>query len=536
VDAFVSARTVLALSLIAAGLLLLYAGRHLSFFYDEWTFIFQRRGDGVHSLLAPHNGHLVLFSVLVYKLLFALVGLRHYIAYRAVDVALHLLCCALLYSVIRRRLGPWGALVPTGLLLFLGAASQVLLWPFQISYLASVAGGLAALLLLERRDRPRDWLAAAALTWSVISSGIGLAFIAACAIMLVAGRDPARRLWVVAVPLIVFGVWYLGWGASEPITTDSILGAPQYVATAAAGASAGLAALDQAWGRPLLVALAGLVALAWQRRAVNGPTPMFLAAVGGALTFWTLAAITRADSPDPTASRYLYIGVVFILLVLAEARVGIGIARGWQLLAGILVIGAIASNLQALRNGERGLRASTSATRASLGAMEVAAPVVGAAFEPDRLDAPQVTAGQYLAAVRQLGSPALTVGELQRAPEAIRERADAVLVAAEQLALTTPVRLAAIHAACAQPLARVSPPAADSTVRPGTRLFLLPTTRRTPVRLQLRRFADQYGQTSFAQTDLAGNASLRFPQDRAPSLPWHVRVSAAMPVRLCLGG
>src|SRR5205085_4124271 len=127
-----------------AGVLLLYAGRHLTFFYDEWDFVFQRRGGGLNTFLDPHNGHLVVFPVIVSKLLFAISGLRHYVLFQLVAVVLHLLSCGLLYVLLRRRLGAWFALVPVSLLLFMGTAWQVLLWPFQISFLTSVAGGLGA--------------------------------------------------------------------------------------------------------------------------------------------------------------------------------------------------------------------------------------------------------------------------------------------------------------------------------------------------------------------------------------------------------
>src|SRR5947209_7490024 len=113
------ATAALASLMLASALLLLYAGRHLTFFYDEWSFILTRRGGGLHTYLDPHNGHPVLFPVIVYKLLFELVGLRHYAPYRVVGVALHLLCAALLYVLARRRIGPWAALVPSAMLLLL---------------------------------------------------------------------------------------------------------------------------------------------------------------------------------------------------------------------------------------------------------------------------------------------------------------------------------------------------------------------------------------------------------------------------------
>jgi len=231
---------VLAALLLLAGALILYAGRHLTFFYDEWNFILDRRGGSVDTYLGAHNGHPVLFAVIVYKLLFATVGLSHYTPYRVVTVALHLLCAALLYALVRRRLGPWLALAPTTLLLFMGTAYEDLLWPFQIGLLASVAGGLGALLCLERRDRRGDVAAAALLLWSLTGSAVGVPFLVACAVTLIAQRGAWSRLWVVAAPAAIFALWYLGWGVSEQITSDGVLGAPRYVADAAAGALAGI--------------------------------------------------------------------------------------------------------------------------------------------------------------------------------------------------------------------------------------------------------------------------------------------------------
>ncbi len=165
---------VLLLLLLAAAAVLLYAGRHLTFFFDEWSWILGRRGGGSGTFLDPYNGHFSLFPIAVYKLLFATVALRHYTPYRVVGVALHLLCCVLLYILVRRRVGPWLALVPTALLLFMGTASQDLLWPFQIGFFSSVAGGLGALALIE--DGRSDVLACLLLVWSIVSSAIGIPF------------------------------------------------------------------------------------------------------------------------------------------------------------------------------------------------------------------------------------------------------------------------------------------------------------------------------------------------------------------------
>jgi hypothetical protein len=128
--------------LLAVGfVVLMLAGRHLTFFFDEWNFILDRRGGSLGSFLDPHNGHIVLFEVSIYKALLATVGLRHYWPYQAINTLLHLACVALLFILARRRVSGWTALGLAALLLFMGSAYQDLLWPFQIGWFGSVAGG-----------------------------------------------------------------------------------------------------------------------------------------------------------------------------------------------------------------------------------------------------------------------------------------------------------------------------------------------------------------------------------------------------------
>jgi hypothetical protein len=518
--------------LLAAGLLLLYAGRHLTFFYDEWAFVFTRRGGSINSYLDPHNGHLVLFPVIVYKVLFSIFGLRHYTPYRIVGIGLHLLCGALLYVLVARRLGPWLGLVPAALLLFMGTAWQDLLWPFQMGYLASVAGGLGAFVALERQDTWGDAVASALLIVAIGSSGVGIPFLVACAVAVIAQRGSWRRLWVIALPALIYAIWYVGWGSGESVTSDAVLAAPQYVASAAAGTVDGIAGLDPSWGPPLAVALVAAMVVSWQRRRGRVVTPVLLASVAGALTFWTLAALTRADSADPTASRYLYVGAVFVILAAAESGLGVALRPEWLAPVGILVVAAVIGNLQMLRMGERSLRASDDAVRAALTSVEVAAPVVSPAFLPDSVNGPQITAGSYLAAVHDLGSPALSLTELQRAPESVRVKADSVLEHAEALAVATATK----PEAALRPCQRFEPTATvayvDVDVVPGGQV-LVRATPFSPVLVYLRRFASQFAGAPFASIPTATNSLIRFPVDRAGRLPWRVRLTASRPFGLC---
>src|SRR5687767_571505 len=63
----------------AAAALLLHLGRGLTFFYDEWDWVFSRRTGAATAFLENHNGHLHAVPIVVYRLLFATVGLETYL-------------------------------------------------------------------------------------------------------------------------------------------------------------------------------------------------------------------------------------------------------------------------------------------------------------------------------------------------------------------------------------------------------------------------------------------------------------------------
>ena len=87
--------------MVGAAALILVKGRGLIFFYDEWAWVMRRRGWSVGTFLEPHNEHLSLVPVTIFKVLFVTVGLSHYWVYRLVGVAFHIAlvaCCSRSYA------------------------------------------------------------------------------------------------------------------------------------------------------------------------------------------------------------------------------------------------------------------------------------------------------------------------------------------------------------------------------------------------------------------------------------------------------
>ena len=77
-------------------------GFGLTFFYDEWAFIFDRRDWSPGSFLEPHGEHIAIVPAAVYKVLFLAVGLEEYRAYRSVVLLIHLACVVLVYLLARQ--------------------------------------------------------------------------------------------------------------------------------------------------------------------------------------------------------------------------------------------------------------------------------------------------------------------------------------------------------------------------------------------------------------------------------------------------
>ena len=422
-------RLVLSVLLVASGLMLLWMGRGLSFFFDDWDFVTHDYGGGLHSLLAAHVGNISIFPVAVYKILFHVVGLDHYVAFRLVVIALHLLCGALVYVLAARRIRPAAALLAAALILFLGAAWEDLLWGFQVGYLLSAAGGLAAWVLLDDRRRRGSLLAAMlCLVVAVGSSSLGIAIMVGIAIEL-AWRRRWRDGWVVVVPALLYALWYLGYGESQ-VTSASLIHAPGFAEDLAAAAFGGLAGRGLDWGRPL--ALLGLLVLLRRLSRPLSVSPRLAGLLATAFALWTVTAVARSTISQPEASRYVYLGAIVVVLTGVELLRDVEITWLATALASAVVAGCAVTGLTALHEGSANLRSMSRTVTAELGALELARAYAPAGYQPDAHLAPQIMAGPYLHTVRAIGSsPADTPAEIAGADPGSRAAADGVLMALE---------------------------------------------------------------------------------------------------------
>jgi hypothetical protein len=324
----------------------LYVGRHRWFFFDEWDFLVRRDGADLGDLLRPHNAHWSTVPILVYRLLWRVIGLRSYVPYQGLLVLLHVSVAALLRTVMRRAgVNPWIATAAASLFLLFGVGFQNILWAFQIGFVGALACGLVHLLLADHDgsvDR-RDWIGLLAGAIGLMSSGVGVTMI-----VVVGLATLLRRGWRVALlhtgPL--GGLYLLWWLTVARDAPGSRFGAGideigRFIWT---GMTVAFDRMGQVRGLGAVLGIVLVVGatLVWRERRdarlwerIAAPASLF----AGALVFLSFSAVGRAGTYGADfvrASRYLH--VVAALSLPAVAVAADAIVRRWRTLTPMMVV------------------------------------------------------------------------------------------------------------------------------------------------------------------------------------------------------
>ena len=446
----------LGVALLGAALALTLAQWGVTYFQDTFAFLLDRQDFSAHAFLMPHNEHIVVLPVAITKILLAVFGMSSNTP-EQVAMALTLFAAAiLLFVYVRRRTDAWLALIAATLMLFLGSAWPVLLWPFENEFTLPIVFGIATLLLLDREDSRGDAWACVTLTLAVISGSLGMPFVVAAFVDLLLKRKSRGwgRAYVFAIPLLTYLAWYVGWGheAETHLTFRNILVSPVYVLEGFASALDSLAGLSTIpvnspgvndWGRPLLVGAVALVAFGQWRKP--GFSRTFWPVAAAAVTYWMLAALNFVPGREASASRYVYAGAIFVLLMAAELLHGWKFSRRALLVTGAVAICAIGPNLAQLKDGGDWEQEQSIFTRSDLAALEIARPTVSPEFRFGSVEMTGtaslslIEAKKWFEAVDSWGSPAYSPAELGRAPAIGRRYADVILSQALPLSLEAEV-------------------------------------------------------------------------------------------------
>jgi len=526
----------------------LVATAGMTFYQDTWAFLIDRQELSAHSLFYPHNEHLVVFPVLIEMALIRVFGMSSATP-EYVLLAIFLVATALLlYIYMQRRVGPWLALFGAVIVLTLGPAWEVLLWPFEITFIGPILFGLAMLLALERGDRPGDVAACIFLTLAIGFSGLGICFIPAAAVAVFQGQRETwyRRAYIFVIPLLLYAAWWVGWGhdAESHVTLRNILASPRFVFDSLAwslqsmfGLAPGVGgAPDVSWGRALLIGVLLLIGY-WlvKRRPRPALDPGLWPILAAAFANWFLTAFNDFPGRDPSSSRYQYAGVIFVLMIASNLMAGTRPGRRTLMVLAAVMLLAVGPNLVILEDGHDQLKPQSVLTRADTSALEIASRTVDPDFQLTEAVAGtpsliNLYAGKYLEVADRYGSPAYNPEELASAPEEGRRQADIVLSRA--LGLYTEVRRGATLPSAKDCVSvsggGVAVP--DVALAPGvTKIEVAPGP---DAALSLRRFA--VGEFPVKTEGAPGGSVmfLRIPTDGS-SRPWRLHVEAEQSARVC---
>jgi hypothetical protein len=431
---------------------LLYLTSYMNFFYDEWDFVTTYRPQQTVSILIPHNEHWSTIPILLWKLLFAVFGLRTHVPYEAAALLGHVACVVLLFALIRRRSGDLPAFAAALILLVLGSGAKDIIWAFQVTWTLSIAFGLLAMLLIESSPAAlRPWRVVAvsgALLCSLMSSGIGLGFLAAMTVELLADRRRRPYLLAVIVPIAAYLAWFLVYGSALSGTTcpscSTVLGDDvhsmgpghitdvlAYVALALRSSAGGVVGLGGIAGQIALIIL--IVLLVWNWYVQGSLEAWELGLFVGLVVQFALIALVRVrfGFPGASDSHYVYVGAVYFLLLIANAVKRLPWRGVWRVtLSGAFAIAILANAVQLV---------DQSLSRTDLMRLENAelrtvelfrgAPDMAMNRPLDMAVMPQLTASSYFAAVDELGSavPSSTPDSLSNLPPYAVDREMAVL-------------------------------------------------------------------------------------------------------------
>jgi hypothetical protein len=325
---------------------LLLQARHLWFFGDDWMFLLERSISQrpVEDLMSPHNDHWSTVQILIFRALFSVVGLEHYLVFAMLPILAHAAACILFFLVLRRcGVHPWVAVGVTTVMVFLGAGAENLLWSFQVGMVGSAVFGLAALLVLTgtsgRRRLGLLWLLSI-LSLMTASTAIPMLIWLGSFTLL---RDGLRRALALTVPpMIVYAGWFLVWGQEA---NTGIAKAPlaEVIPMAWRGLSATWDNMSGFAGAgPVIVV--GLLSASVVLQPDTDRRTLALSGWVAAVTSYLIFAYSRGElGPDAaTASRYAYFGALLMLPSLALAldalreRLQVRVAEAWLTMAVVL--------------------------------------------------------------------------------------------------------------------------------------------------------------------------------------------------------
>ena len=314
---------------VAAIPILVWLGRDMTFYHDEYAFLLLR-DLSVQGIFAPHNEHLSATLVVLYRLLVGTVGTVSYWPYLAVTFALHLVVAGIVFVVVRRETSERWALGGDGghARPRLGRRRHPVGVPVRHDRGDGGGDGGRGHRAAPAGASPRSCSRS---RWPPPASA--LAFLAATGLHLLLTRW--RALVWLALPVGLYLGWLVIFGAQrmQALRQPSLEGVPEYVLSGLAATAAGIVgSAAPVVGQVVLLALA--FGLGWTRKV----SPVVLSLLVASVAFFFFAGLVRAQlgAEQAAAPRYVYVAAPGLLItgavLLARIR------RPWRDVIGVAVL------------------------------------------------------------------------------------------------------------------------------------------------------------------------------------------------------
>ena len=395
---------------------ILWLGRGMTFFADEWAVIVERPIT-LNNFLQPFNEHWLGVATLVYRLLLERVGLTSYMPYLALLLGLHVVVVLEVYVLARRAAGAVLGLLAATIFAVLGSGFENLYWAMQIGFVGAIALGLTAVLILEGAPgRGRVVAGTTLLTLGMMTSGFGIFMLAFVGLELL--LDARRRRLVVAlfVPAGIYLAWYVAFGRTglathrDPFTIAALLDVPWFVVDGSGTAIGSALGVGPLLGRVAGVGLAVWIGWRLVRDGIASVPSRALACFGAIIIQYAILGTVRGELFDGAAeySRYAYLSAIFALLgfvALIGRRSLTGPGR-WRVarLGGLTVAATLAMtwNIWLLIAGRTIFLDRADTTRAKV---IVAMGDLGPGIDPNRAVVLDRTVTHLREAIDRFGSP-----------------------------------------------------------------------------------------------------------------------------------
>jgi hypothetical protein len=331
---------------LAAGVIVVTAwwyvrvSRGQTFVFDDWNVAV--RPGSLSDLLEPHNGHLSVVPLAIYRVLLGTFGLETFTPYRLLAISSLLALGIALFLFTRSRVGTPIALTVAVSVLWLPTTS---LTPFLANFHLALVCAVVCAAAMPAVDLRSDVTVGVALLVAVATSGVGVAIAAACGVHAALCRQRPSRWIAVGVPSLVWLLWWRTLG-DQPRAADG-RSIASIVGEIFQGVFGSFGALTGGWwlgGVVLTAAWVALLAHRVSRDRVSALTQVAWAA--GLLVWWAGLVWSRPGAADSNnTGRYEYVGAVLILLsalpAVSSEWLRVTTARWRMTAAALLIVGAI---------------------------------------------------------------------------------------------------------------------------------------------------------------------------------------------------